>query len=202
MPTALANRFHHIEVSCELDIWKLDYALEKISTEIVSFLSFRPQLLHQISTEHHAWPSPRSWTMADRFFRAGLSIEHAVGPGAAAEFNNYLKVYKDMPDLDSILSGKGSKVAWPEEVSLQYAVSEAILSRSLTATGPQLVNAMTWMAEYGLPEYTSKVLSELMNLGLDRVPTLGTHLMPSTVTNAKLKQMCNRLNTISSLAKS
>ena len=48
MPAPLANRFIHLEVNSGLDEFK-EYALKhKIDDRIISFLNFRPKLLHKI----------------------------------------------------------------------------------------------------------------------------------------------------------
>ena len=61
MPAPLANRFIHLEVKTDLKEFK-SYALEnKIDDRIISFLNFRPKLLHKIDKGSPCWPSPRSW---------------------------------------------------------------------------------------------------------------------------------------------
>ena len=105
MPSALSNRFIHLTIDPD---WKSfnDWGLSNgISEQILAFLSFRPPLLHKIDANSPAWPSPRSWTAADNLFRAGLTIEPAVGH-VGAEFDTYTAIYSSLPDFQRILDGK------------------------------------------------------------------------------------------------
>ena len=38
----------------------------------MAFLSFRPALLHKLDPQQPAWPSPRSWMIANRLYKVGL----------------------------------------------------------------------------------------------------------------------------------
>ena len=200
MPTALANRFHHVEVSIDFETWKLDYALANIDEAIVSFLSLRPELLHKMQVDSHAWPSPRSWAMANRLHQANLNIGYAVGPATAAEFAGFLIVYKDLPNLDAIVSGKGKDIKWPkQEVSAQYAVTIGLLQRCLKASNAELVNIVKWMAIKGRPEYSTKMLHELLDMGPKRVPGL-LHLMSSINRDPDLDMFVGQAHELGKLA--
>ena len=81
MPAPLANRFIHLEASTNLDEFKT-YALErKIDDKIISFLNYRPQLLHKVDKNSPAWPSPRSWEIANKLLGGDLDIDPAVERG-------------------------------------------------------------------------------------------------------------------------
>ena len=54
------------------------------------------------------------------------SVEPAVGPGAAGEFEAFCSVYAGLPDLESILVGK-SKATFPAEASARYATVLGLL---------------------------------------------------------------------------
>ena len=64
MPAPLSNRFLHLNIEVELDSFKLYALTNNVSDRIVSFLSFRPELLHKMGSNQPAWPSPRTWMMA------------------------------------------------------------------------------------------------------------------------------------------
>ena len=115
MPAPLSNRFLHVEVEADLDSFRR-YAMGRaIDERITAVLTFRPSLLHDLDSKRPAWPSPRSWEMADTLLRAGLPIEPAVGAGAAAEFEAFCAVYGLWPSLDAILDDDpGSRATgWP-----------------------------------------------------------------------------------------
>jgi MoxR-like ATPase len=105
MPAPLTNRFLHLTVEADLDSWK-QYALTNgVAEQIISFLNFRPQLLHSFSKNAVAWPSPRSWDFASDLLKIGMPVDAAVGEGAAAEFKSFVKLYTKLPDVDKILAG-------------------------------------------------------------------------------------------------
>lgn len=140
MPRPLSNRFMHLEVSVDLESFR-GYAIYKgFHERIVAFLSYRPSLLHRIDAQRPAWPSPRSWEMADALLRAGLDITPAVGAPAAGEFDAFCKVYDALPDLDAIL--RGEPVPAPEELSARYATTLAL---ALRADAQGAVHALRWV---------------------------------------------------------
>ena len=94
MPSALANRFIHLHFEVDLDDW-ITWALSAgVQTELISFLRFRPALLHSFDPQKNekAFPSPRSWEFISKTLAAkpAKDIEYelfcgTVGEGAAAE---------------------------------------------------------------------------------------------------------------------
>ncbi|HEY1013270.1 MAG TPA: AAA family ATPase [Herpetosiphonaceae bacterium] len=162
MPAPLANRFVHLEVEPDFASFK-DYALAAaIDEQLMAFLSFRTGLLHQIDTRQPAWPSPRSWMMADPLFKAGLDIAPVVGPVAAAEFQAFLAVYQHMPDLDAILRGEGSAIRFPEEPARRYAATIGLTLRVREAR--EGYHAFAWMAEQAGAEWVQLFAGDLFRL--------------------------------------
>ena len=151
MPAPLANRFIHFEVESDFGSFRR-WALEnEIDERIISFLAFRPALLHQQNDSSHAWPSSRTWAMADKLMKAGLSIEPAVGEGAAGEYLAYTGIYKKVPDLDIILGGNGVKTRFPKEASVRFATTIGLAVRAREVD--QLLNAFRWLCRKGGPEW-------------------------------------------------
>ena len=105
MPSALANRFVHLDFSVDAAAW-LEWAESAgIGEEILAFIRFRPKLLHDFDPKKDvkAFPSPRSWEFAARILASApdpeveLSLlKGTVGPGAAAEFAGF------SPDVQAI----------------------------------------------------------------------------------------------------
>ncbi|WP_154222906.1 ATP-binding protein [Marinicella rhabdoformis] len=150
MPAPLANRFIHLETTCEINSFK-QYALQKeLCERIIAFLAFRKDLLHQMMPNEMAWPSPRSWVMAAGLHQAGLPIDSAVGHAAAAEFEAFLSVTEDIPDVDGIVNGK-VKPTFPSEVSLRYATTLSLVARSDDAT--KALHALRWLVNQANPEW-------------------------------------------------
>ena len=142
----LANRFIHLEVKTSLDEFK-NYALHNnLDDRIISYLNFRPKHLHKIDKNSPSWPSPRSWDVANNLLEAGLDVDPAIGKGCASEFRSFCKVYKTLPDIDPILSGKSSP-KFPDDLSAKYALTCALAVRAKTVK--QVENAFLYLDKKG-----------------------------------------------------
>jgi hypothetical protein len=160
MPAPLANRFAHLEVSVDLASFKAYAIAQGVSERIVAFLSFRTDLLHKVDPTRPAWPSPRSWFMADKLIGAGLSADSALGPGAWAEFRGYLKVYDAIPDIDAILAGRGESVECPKEISVKYATVVGLALRA--RTGADAVHGFRWVNQHMTTEWVRTFIQDLL----------------------------------------
>lgn len=162
MPSPLANRFLHLEVLPDFDAFKA-YALTKnFDEKILAFLSFRPALLHKMDTQSLAWPSPRSWEMANRLLRDELDIAPAVGRGTAAEYLVYTELYRSLPDMGAILQGNGHRIAFPTEPSARYAVSIGLTMRAQNVE--QAHHAFKWLVSNATPEWVQLFAVDLIRL--------------------------------------
>jgi hypothetical protein len=95
------------------------YALQRnFDAHILGFLNFRPSLLHKIDAHSDAWPSPRSWEMANELIKIDLDVAPAVGEAVAAEFNVFCNAAKQIPNIQKILQGKSDE-KFPQEPSVQ-----------------------------------------------------------------------------------
>lgn len=136
MPSALANRFVHLDFQVDLEDW-LDWAAESnVPSEVMAFLRFRPNLLHDFdpSKSEKSFPSPRSWEFAAGIIgsKPDPTLEYslicgAVGEGAAAEFAGFVRVFRDLPEPDAILMSPETAPI-PKDPATLYALCE-ILAR-------------------------------------------------------------------------
>lgn len=165
MPSALANRFLHYEIDADINDFKSWALRQGLHEEILGFLLFRPSLLHKNDAKQLAWPSPRSWEMADTLYKAGLSIAPAVGDATAAEHDGYRAVFERLPDLEAILAGD-AKVEFPEEPSARYAVVLGLAMRAQDAA--QVGRALTWLQKGASGEWIQLFLSDAMTLFRER----------------------------------
>ncbi len=151
MPAPLANRFLHLEVEPDFESFKA-YALEAgVHEQILAFLSFRTTLLHKLDPRQPAWPSPRSWVMASSLHGVGLDIAPVVGVAAAAEFSAFIELYQALPDLQPILQGAGSAIAFPIEPSTRYATVIGLTVRA--ANAQEAHHTFTWLANTAAAEW-------------------------------------------------
>lgn len=161
MPSALANRFIHLDLVPDFDSFKAWGLRVGLSEQVLAFLAFRPSLLHQIDAQRPAWPSPRSWVMADQLRCVDLSVEPAVGLGAAGEFEAFCSVYAGLPDLEPILAGK-SKATFPAEASARYAT---VLGLIVRAERPeQSVHALAWLVKQAGAEWAQFFAADMFRV--------------------------------------
>lgn len=134
MPSALANRFVHIEFNVDPEEW-IGWATENnIAQEVISFIRFRPKLLHDFDPERadKAFPSPRSWEFVSRLISSDMDISllnelvaGTVGKGAAAEFAGYVKIRHQLPDPNTIFSNPES-VDIATDPAVLFAICEML----------------------------------------------------------------------------
>jgi len=147
MPSALKNRFIHIDFDVDLDDW-VRWALQaNILTEVIAFIRFRPTLLHSFdpTKQEKSFPTPRTWEYVSDLLNAGIPqeiefnlIAGAVGEGAAAELAGFLRIYRDLPNPDSILlDPQNSHV--PDDPATLYAICGALARKTSDNTAERIV---------------------------------------------------------------
>lgn len=142
MPSALKNRFVHINFEVDLEDWIAWALAHDIKSEIIAFLRFRPELLNAFDPQRNerAFPTPRTWEFVSDMLRqnppADLEYEllaGTIGEGAAAEFMGFIRIYRTLPDPDLIIiNPKGAAV--PEDPATLYALCGALAKRATDKT--------------------------------------------------------------------
>ena len=140
MPSALANRFVHIDYDVSNDDWNV-WAMESdVHVDIRSYMRAFPGNLHNHDTASNlrAFPTPRSWSFVNRIYRKGYSadseyelIKGTIGEGAAAGFLAHVKNLHGMPTVDQVLLDPDG-AALPKNSSAQYAMIEALHPKTTT----------------------------------------------------------------------
>ena len=176
MPTPLASRFIHIDLEVSVKDWQKWAVKADLSPEVTFFIEIRPELLHRFDPkqEEKAFPCPRTWEFVSKLMGSkaaeGLSpveeravIRGAVGEGAAIEFLAFIKVWRDMPHPQTIISNpKGAKV--PEGSSALLATCGS-LYRIADDTNFDAILAYTSRIRPEVAEFT-------VNSCLQRAPDL------------------------------
>lgn len=148
MPSALANRFVHFDFEVNVDDW-LQWALShNMPPELISFIRFRPSLLHDFEPKRNekAFPTPRSWEFVGRILNAQKTqqleynlIAGAVGDGAATELTGYLKIWRDLPATETLLSDPtGADI--PHDPATLFAVCEMLAQAAQPETMPAIIS--------------------------------------------------------------
>ena len=156
MPTALANRFAHIDVEPDVNAWAAWATGADISPLVVAFVRFRPELLHDMrGSDLRAFPTPRAWAAVSKVADAPDALRMAlvaglVGEGAAAEFEGFVRVWRSLPPLASILANPDAAPV-PTEPATLYAVTSALARKADRATfGAALRYAARMPREFGI----------------------------------------------------
>ena len=128
-----------VNLDVDLNDW-IKWALaNNLPTELIAFVKFRPELLHDFKASNDLVnsPSPRTIANVGRLMGIGLplEIEHecfagAAGEGFAAEFRGFLQLFRTLPNPDLVfLNPTGAMV--PSDPATLYALCSAI-SRKVT----------------------------------------------------------------------
>jgi len=132
----LRNRETVLEYETHLDDWT-SWAIENgVKPEVVSFIRFRPALLHDFDPQRDQNATPRSWVegVSDVLGAVPAEAEFecfkgAVGEGAAAEFVGFLRIFRKLPNPDAILlNPKTADV--PTDPATLYALSGSLAERA------------------------------------------------------------------------
>ena len=110
-----------------------EWALEnRVPPEVVAFVRFRPELMTAPGAPTNDIvnrPSPRTVTNMSKLYAIGFddleTLGGAVGAAFAAEFVGFIKVWKDLPSVDSILvSPESAKL--PQTPAGRFAIATAL----------------------------------------------------------------------------
>ena len=134
----LNDRESKLTFETVLEDWA-DWALNNnVLQQVISFLYFKPNLLHDFDPKRDINATPRGWVEGvSNILDVGISkdalpefIKGAIGEGASAEFMSYLEICEQMPDPLRIL--REPKIYPTEdevksfEMSVKYALSGAL----------------------------------------------------------------------------
>ena len=141
--TPLLNRFVHLDLDVSADDWQAWAVAAGVSPEVRAFLRFRPALLFRFdpAASERAFPTPRAWQfVSDVLARAGDDLLHpvvsgCVGDGPAAEFVGFLRLYRELPNLDAVLA-RPDTAPVPREPAVLYALVGALVERCRSDQAP------------------------------------------------------------------
>jgi MoxR-like ATPase len=140
MPRPLRNRFVHLYLEPEITDWCRWAVKAPLRPEIIAFLRFRPELLHDADAtlDQNAWRTPRTWEMASdvlngleqRSSKASAELEAellegTIGPAGTAELIGFLRLFRQLPSIDEILL-KPETAPLPDDPSAQIAIATAL----------------------------------------------------------------------------
>ena len=155
--THLRDRETTIPLDTILDDW-CKWAIDAgVSPSVVSFLRFRPNLLHDFDPQREGNATPRGWVegVSDILDVVAPEAEYecfkgAVGEGAAAEYVGFRKIERALPNIDNLLLHPDSGEV-PTDPATLYALSGGIAHRASESNFARVVTYCNRMPpEFGV----------------------------------------------------
>jgi hypothetical protein len=126
-----------VELEVNTDDW-VQWALgANMPIELIAFIRYRPALLNDFKASKDIVnsPCPRTVAYVGKMQNAGLPTDlqfdcftGAAGEGFASEYVAFLKIFRDLPNIDKILMAPDT-VPVPNEPGVLYAIAGALASR-------------------------------------------------------------------------
>ena len=167
-------------------VWALDAGMP---AELVSFMRFRRELLHdfnpQKANDMENFPCPRTWEYVGKAMKMGLpndlefaAFAGAVGEGAAIELKGFLSMLRsNLPSIDGILlDPENAKI--PTRPDMLWAVTTALAKKATTLNCGRVFRYAERMFENGSSEFAVLMLKDV------------TRLEPMTMATPEWAKLC------------
>lgn len=166
IPTHLRDRLMFLPVEADLQDTVAFFVRNGVDERVCGYLRARPEYLHKFDRDQTACPSPRSWDRVSTILKfpvdphcMAYSIEGMVGKEASADFQMYLKVTSQMPDIDDLIANpKGAEV--PSNISILHAVCAALSRRMTDANADRVI---TYIKRLPQQEFSAFVMKDAIN---------------------------------------
>lgn len=161
-----------VELRPTLDDWCGWGLSNGVPAELVAFMRFKPDLLHAFDATADLTnsPSPRTWHSVAKLMKANLppALEYpafsgAVGEGAATEFLAFLRVFRELPNIDAILVDPDSQEI-PTQPSVLYAVSAALAQRANEANFSRIARYCERLVKRGFGEFAAMLVRDAQRI--------------------------------------
>lgn len=147
----LADRETTIELETHLDDWT-KWAIENdVKPELISYIRFRANALHDFDPQREKNATPRSWVEGVSNIIGVVPPESefecfagAVGEGHAAEFVGFLKIHRKLPNPDSILMNP-SQANVPDDPATLYALCGTLAHKATLANFERVITYVSRM---------------------------------------------------------
>jgi midasin (ATPase involved in ribosome maturation) len=174
MPTPLANRFVHFEMSVDVQDWRHWAYMSGIDARVIAYISFKSEHLFTFDARSDAksFATPRSWEFVDSILRSNIrkelildTIGGAVGKDVAVSFLSFCKVMDRLPNIEDILNAKSKE--YSDEVDVLFALSSGIVSAFLkNSSDERLENLLNYTLELK-SEFALKIVQDLQRSGVN-----------------------------------
>ena len=147
MPAPLANRFVHLEMKVDFDVFQEWATLNRVHPEVLGYVGFAKQDLYDFDPKSpsKSFATPRSWTFVSELLSDDdvdtdtltTLIAGAVGDGLATKFMAHRKIAGRLPKAEDILNGTVTTLEI-KEVSAMYSLTVSLCYELQTAAEKKL----------------------------------------------------------------
>ena len=138
MSSALANRFLHVELREDAELWAQWGLRHNIHPAVLGFIRFRPDLLFHQENENleRGWPTPRSWERVSSMLHSfgktdsvllDKIIYGLVGNQAGVEFCAFRQISEEFDNVCELMLNPAKKIHIPEKADQRYAFCAAVV---------------------------------------------------------------------------
>ncbi len=163
LPSALANRFTHLEIDPHIDEWTVWAWENNLDSYIISFLRMQPHILMQFDPRKNqtAFPSPRSWSFSSRLSNLRdknivlymNTLQGTVGDAAAQQFLAFLNFRDEIPDPKDILNGDTYDL--PQQIDALYVLMGGLIRELIDKmTSDKIKNFFAYVNQYENTPYS------------------------------------------------
>ena len=171
MPKALCNRLMHFLVEPDYDAWKHWALNHDIDTRIIGYLAFdNSRLCAEPESSDIAYPTPRSWSFVSSLLRtvpgnigqAHLLIAACVGVDTALSFEEWCRIYDDLPSAEEILAGRCRQYPRKHDAlfALTASLCTAVYQRKERLTDAEIHNLCAYALRFP-PDFATTLFSDL-----------------------------------------
>jgi hypothetical protein len=171
MSTPMANRMVHIDYEVNVDDWITWAYQHQIYPMVIAFIHNFPHLLMDFDPlvdaqkNEKAFASPRTWEFSSNILKQNPPqdikfelLSGTIGKGPTGEYMAFEKVYRDLPDIDNVLSHPKTADVPKGKPDIMYSLTCALAS---AAGQDNLSNIVT----YGMrmePEWSVKLMKDIV----------------------------------------
>ena len=180
MSTAMQSRLVHFEMKTDVNQWINWAATNNIDYRIISYIQYRPEMLHDFAPTQNdkTFPCGRTWEMVSKLIAPlkTISTKHlplivgAISEGPAREFLGFTKIFdSSLPKIHDILNNPDAVVI-PNEPSISYALSGLLTNHMDVTTAPAIMKVVNKMGmEFQMITLTQSIKR---NRELNRLPEI------------------------------
>lgn len=174
MPSPLANRFVHFEMSVDVEDWRFWAFKNRVDESIISYISYKNEHLFTFDakSDTKSFATPRSWEFVDSILKGKIPKEllletlgGAVGKDVAVSFLAFRRVSAKLPDIQNILeSGNGE---YSDEVDVLYALCVGLVSGYLQSESDEKLDNLLKYTLGMKSEFAVMIVQDLQRNGVN-----------------------------------